>query len=207
MKKLFYKSIAVMALLGIYILCTGFLPFRGIRGDGNLITSEITVSEFQRINSTYTANVRFHASEEYRVVLTADSNLAEFVEISTRNGVLNISVRGTRGNYRFTQFLVDVYAPTLAGVSISGSGSFTAVDKITAPTFAASVSGSGSITGTFKNNNFSARISGSGRINGTFESDNFSANISGSGRITAAGTSENATVTISGSGNFNGNNF
>ena len=217
MKKLLCKSIAVVAILAMYFLCTGFSSTRATRGDGNVVSSEKTVSEFQKINSVGTANVRFHASDKHRVVVTVDANLYEYVEISTRNGVLHIEIKAKgeqRRRNRFihidkkpTQFVVDVYAPTLSGVSIAGSGSFTAVDKVVAPTFAATVAGSGRISGTFESSNFSGKISGSGSINGTFEGSRFSANISGSGRITAAGASENADVTISGSGSFNGNNF
>jgi hypothetical protein len=186
------KSLAVSAMafvIGIsagYVSCiiNAIIP---IKGNGNLISSERTVSAFEKIGSGGSAKVRFHKSQEYRVVVTVDSNLDEYVEIKTRNNTLTI---GTHNGYScsFTKWEVDVYCPVLTGVSISGSGSFESVDKITASKFDSSVSGSGKITG-------------------TVECDTLDANISGSGKINVTGNSKNSSIDISGSGNFNGNEF
>jgi len=88
----------------------------------------------------------------------------------------------------FTKCSVDVYSPNLKSVSISGSGKFEGIDKITS-------------------SEFTANISGSGRIVGTFECDKFSVKISGSGSVIATGSTKEAAVSISGSGRFDGINF
>jgi len=180
------KLVILAFVIGLFS-CTGCSSFFRIKGDGNLITSEKTVSTFEKINSGGVPEVRYYASEQYRVVVTIDANLDEYVEVFTQNNVLNI--RTQRGNnYKFTKFLVEVYSPVLTGVSISGSGSFAGADKIIASTF-------------------EANVSGSGKIEVTIESDNFAGKISGSGLITVVGISKNANISISGSGNFNGSNF
>jgi len=202
MKTNLFKLILLALAVGITLSSFGR---RTIRGNGNLITSERTVSAFQQVSSSGSAEIRFFASNEHRVVVTTDSNLDEFIEISTRNGVLNIGTK--RGSYNFTRFLVEIHSPTLTGVTMSGSGRFIGMDKIVTPNFRGVLSGSGRIEGTFECNNFSARVSGSGRVEATVKSSEFSATVSGSGRIIANGISENADITISGSGNFNGNNF
>ncbi len=173
----------VIGISHAYAGCSSLLP---IKGNGNLVNSEKTVSTFEKISCSGSAKVRFHVSEEYRVLVTVDENLDEYVEIFTKNNVLNI---GTKSGYNcsFTKFLIDVYCPLLTSVSISGSGSFGG-DKIVISTFASSVSGSG-------------------KIEGIIECDNFSANISGSGKISTFGSSSNANISISGSGSFNGNEF
>jgi len=196
----------ILTLVVGMFLSTGCSSVFSIRGNGNLVTSEKTVPAFEKINIGGYAEVRYYASEQYRVVVTVDENINEYIEIFTQNNVLNIRPQRDN-NYKFTKFLVEVYSPVLTGVSISGSGNFTGVDKIIAPTFESIVSGSGKVEGVIECESFSARISGSGRIEGTVESVNFSGNISGSGRITVSGASKNANVTISGSGNFNGGNF
>ena len=154
-----------------------------IRGNGNLVTSEKSVSTFEKISNAGTAEVRYHASEGYRIVVTVDENLEEYVEISTNNNVLYIGTKKNT-NCSFTKFLVDVYCPVLTGISIAGSGDFEGVDKIVTSTFTLS-------------------IAGSGNIEGTIECDNFSAKIAGSGSVTIAGTSKDADMSISGHGNFN----
>jgi len=189
MKKGFGKLVFLTFVIGIsviYFSRTGCTKTHHIKGDGNITTSGKTVPEFEKINCRGVAEVRYHASEEYRVVVTADANLHEYVEVFTQDNVLNIGNKS--GNYKFTKFVVDVYCPALMSVSMYGSGSFVAAEKIVASTF-------------------ETRVSGSGRIEGTIECEKFSGTVSGSGRITVAGTSKDANIVISGSGNFNGNSF
>ena len=199
------KNIILVAI--IVAVCASFVSCINIttitkRGNGVLVTSERAVSVFERINISGTAIVRFHASDEFRVMLTVDENLDEYVEIVTRGNTLNIGTRS--GSFSFTQFVVDVYAPTLSGVSVSGSGSFENAEKLIIPTFGANVAGSGKITGKIESENFSANISGSGRVEVLGSSQNANINISGSGRfIGNEFIANNARVSVSGSGSVN----
>jgi len=184
MKKIFYEFIGMTFVLGIFAGCIS-CSISGIKGNGNLKTLERPVSAFEKITCAGAVEVRFHAGETYRAIVTVDENLDEYVEIYTKNNVLNIGTKKGH-SYSFTKFWVDVYSPVLTSVSINGSGSFEGIDKIAASTF-------------------ESNISGSGKIEGTIESDHFSATISGSGKITFAGASKDANIDISGSGDFNGN--
>ena len=191
-------------IIGFFAICLSCVTFP-VSGNGQPITTEMTVSSFDRIGVSANAEVRFHAGQAYRVVLTVDSNLYDHVEIFTRNRELNI--RTKNGFYSFTRFLVDVYCPVLTGVSMSGSGSFTGVDKIVTSSFETSISGSGKTEGTVECGDFSAKISGSGKANYSVICDGLSAEISGSGEITVAGTGKDSNVKISGSGGFMGIEF
>ena len=206
------KNISLVAI--IVAVCASFVSCINVtntskRGCGNIVTSERTVSAFEEINIRNNATVRFHASNEFRVVVTTDENLHEYVEIDRRGSTLNIQTRDRNRNRRgrvnvnrsvtingvsitngisFTQLIVDVYAPTLYGVRVSGSGSFENAKPLIV-------------------SSFETTVSGSGRITGRIESEEFAARISGSGRITVFGSSEEAEIRISGSGQFNGNEF
>ena len=193
--------ILIIGLSSIYLSCVAF----SVRGDGQLITTEINVSSFEKINMSTGAEVRFYASQTYRVVLTIDSNLYDYVDIYTRNRELNIRWKN-RGPY-FTRFLVEVYGSALTGVSVSGSGSFTAMDKIVTSSFKTNISGSGETEATVECGDFSAIISGSGKTNHNIICDTLTADISGSGEIIITGTGRDATIRISGSGDFNGSEF
>jgi hypothetical protein len=186
MKKL--GAIAMLLAIGIsavFVSCT--IEIVRVKGNGHLISSERTVSPFEKINSGGSAEIRFHESQEYRAVVTVDSNLDEYVEIKTRNNTLIIGTESGR-SYSFTKLVVDVYCPTLTGISISGSGSFKGEDIITA-------------------SRFDTNVSGSGKIYGTVECDTFHADISGSGKINVTGTSTDSKIDISGSGDFIGTEF
>ena len=184
MKKNLNIAVIILGIAAACVSCEGaILP---IRGNGDLVTSERSVSSFEKIKVSGSAEVYFHGSEEYRAVVTVDSNLEEYTEVYTTGDTLN--VKTGHGNYLFTKYAVDVYCPALTGVSISGSGQFSGNDTI--------------ITSTFDVN-----VSGSGSIEGTIDCNNFSAGISGSGNIMITGTGKDSDIDISGSGNFSGNEF
>ena len=186
-KMLLGLAIAVIILI-IYQLVSikGVLKTEKIKGNGNIITTEETVSAFEKINSS-NAEVYYHASDEYLAVISIDENLKEYVEVFEENNTLNI--RTKKGYFILpTKFTVDVYCPVLTGVTMSGSGSFKSADKIIVSTF-------------------ESKVTGSGKIEGTIECDNYSATITGSGVITVDGSSNDANVSITGSGDFNGNDL
>jgi hypothetical protein len=177
------------AIILVTAICTPYSFSQTKKGNGNIMISEISVPAFDKIKCTATSlvDVRFYASEEYRVVVNIDSNLYEYAEIYARNNVLNIGTQKGQ-KYKFTKFSIDVYCPVLKGVSISGACSFEGIDKITGPAFAAD-------------------ISGYGKLKGKFECEYFSVTFSGSGRIAAAGICRDANISISGYGRFDGMEF
>ena len=177
--------ILVAAVMGISSCMMSISSVKPIKGNGNLTTLEKTVSTFDKIDCAGSAEVRFHAGEKFHAVVTIDENLEEYIEIVTKNNVLNI---GNKNGCSIspTKFTVDVYCPVLTGVSISGSGSFKNAEKITVSTFKSS-------------------IAGSGTIEGAIECGNYSASITGSGSIRLQGNINDANISITGSGNFNGN--
>ena len=182
------KNLAVMAMtfsLGISMTFVSCIIFTMV-GNGNLESTERSVSSFEKVHVSGCAEVSFHASQEYRIVVTTDSNLIEKVETNVRSNTLNIGTKS--GNFSFTKFLVDVYCPTLTGVSISGSGEFKSNDVITV-------------------SKFESEISGSGKIEGTIECEKLYAGISGSGKIIVSGNGRDSNIKIAGSGKFNGTNF
>jgi hypothetical protein len=179
------KIILVVAVISISVLCVSCNNIIPIKGSGNLKTSEITDDTFEKINSGGSAEIHFHASEEYRAVVTIDENIEEYVEIFTKNNVLNIR---TKNGYNIspTKFTVDVYCPFLSGITMSGSGSFRNVGTIIVSTF-------------------ETKLTGSGKVEATIECENYSAGITGSGKITVSGNINETKVSITGSGDFHGN--
>ena len=177
-----------------------------IKGNGNMVTSEKPLTDFYAVNISRNATVNYHESPEYRAVVTVDSNLDEYISVYTDNGTLYIGAKRGR-HYLFTQYTVDVYAPSLEGVSISGFARFEGKDKINSSVFSLRISGSGKINGDFECQDFSARISGYGDIRGNVTCKNLQADISGSGDITLTGSCDYFNVTVSGAGDFSGREF
>ena len=208
MKRVIVLTVFLHAAIQLFAggIKDGFSLGLPIKGNGNMVTSEKPVADFYTINISRNATVNYHESPEYRAVVTVDSNLNEFISVYTDNGTLYIGAKRGR-HYLFTQYIVDVYAPSLEGVSISGSARFEGIDTISSSVFNLRISGSGKINGNFECNDFSTRISGSGDIRGNIICKNFQADISGSGDITLAGSCDYFNVTVTGAGDLNGREF
>ena len=192
--------------LAVFLIFFGVSAYaRGSIGNGDSITIEKTVSPFDKIQISGKADVNYYMGQEYRAVITIDSNLEDRLDIYSRNRTLNIGMKP--GTVSYTVLKVDVYCPELAGVSISGASDFKAVDKITTKSFWLSVSGAGSINGSFECERFQADMSGSGDFSGSVACDSFSVDFSGSGKITLEGTGKEAVVSMSGAGVYNGREF
>jgi len=181
------KFAIILAVIGILTVFTSCRSITHIRGNGDMVTSERTVSAFEKIQISGSAVVNYRASQEYRVAVTVDSNLEEYTRVYTDGNVLKIGTKNGK-SYSFTNYIVDVYCPTLSAVSSSGAVRFNGIDKIVASTF-------------------TLGISGSGKVNGTFECNKFEADISGSGEIDVSGFAKEMNVSVSGSVTFNGKEF
>ena len=194
------KIVFILAITGIY-LNTVSCAFNTVRGNGNLKTYEKSVSSFEKIDVGSSAKVTFHASTDYKMVVTVDENLEQYLDITTQGNVLNIGIKP--GSYSFTKFQVDLYCPVLTGVGVSGAGRFESTDTIVTPTFDSDVSGAGKIEGIIvKCEKFSANISGAGKMNITGNGKDAEIDISGAGRFNGNEfTVNNATVSVSGAGN------
>jgi hypothetical protein len=175
-------------------------------GNRDIVSFELTFSSFDKIHNSASADIRYHAADEYRAVVTVDSNLEQQVELKIRNNTLEIGTK--KGvSVSFSQFKVDVYCPVLTSVTISGSGDFVAVDKIIVPSINIIITGSGNMQGTFECDTYSVKISGSGDLKQNIICKDFSANMTGSGNFTISGSSDECDITITGSGDFKGLDF
>ena len=186
MKK--YNNIPGAVAIGVFVACLSCACFPiPIKGNGIMTSSEKSVSPFESIHVSGSAVVVFHESQEYRVAVTVDSNLNEYIRVYSEDNVLKISTQREK-RCVFTQFKVDVYCSGISNLSISGAARFECGDPI--------------ITSSFK-----TIISGAGKITGTIECDTFTANISGAAQIMLAGSCNDLDLSLSGAGTFAGDDF
>jgi len=175
-------------------------------GNGNITEVEHTLTAFDKIDNSCSAQIRYHKSDEYRAVVTTDSNVQEYVKLVKRHNTLDISFTKP-GRYQIKTLQIDVYCPTLSEISISGAGFFKAVDTIEAKSFVMDISGSGAMDIDVVSTDCEIDISGSGRVSGQIVCQNFTSDISGSGNIALTGSSDKAKINVSGMGNFQGSDF
>jgi hypothetical protein len=172
-----------MLMLGIGT-AFAFAGGRREKGSGELTTQEYRVPGFERVHTGANADVRIHHAEEPRVVVSADSNLHEFIEIRYDLKQNAVEIR-TRGREDFPRFTVDVYCPSLTGIGLAGTASIECVDPVSVETLSANMAGSGAITLRGSAEHVEISLVGGGTIDGKeFKTARISAHVVGDGKMT-----------------------
>lgn len=178
---------------------------RKVIGHGPVVSENKTVSNFTAISFRVPGDLYYVQDSVFKVEVRAQENILREIETYTTGGELKIKVRDHVNLRSREDIRITVSAPSLTGLSLSGSGSAKVVQPYKPANVRLSVSGSGSITiNQLATNNIDASVSGSGELlvlNGTAK--HADADISGSGRIDLLGVvASTARTHISGSGSI-----
>lgn len=193
-------AIAAMAIM-VFSSCTK----ERLEGEGPVITQARTVTNFSGVSSGFSGKVNFIIDPVYKVEVLAQANIQDAIRTNIVNGILNIDIRNNVKLRSHEPIIVNVSAPSLDFVNVSGSGDIVATGHNVVGRLDLGISGSGSIKidEAVVADKIDARVSGSGNIivsSGSAKNESFE--ISGSGSMTLSGvTAEKAEVHISGSGN------
>ncbi|MBZ4190934.1 head GIN domain-containing protein [Niabella beijingensis] len=190
--------ILIFSLL-VMILTSGC---KKVYPDGPAIRENRNVSRFRKIETTFSAHVEYRKSPDIKVEVLAAENIQQYVIAEVIGDRL---ILRTPSNISLKRGSVTVYvtAPELDGITLTGSGNFTAVDPIDADALTLDLSGSGDITiSELGTSSLKARISGNGNI--TINSGNSGrqeVSVTGSGDYNAQQLeTEDAIVKLTGSG-------
>jgi hypothetical protein len=196
----------------IFLLAIGITLFFGcryfggkrIRGNGNLVTQERTVSGFEGIVNYGSFDVTLIPSSTTSVKVDAEENLQQYIEIYVDNNKLQIRSKD-RYNLRPSRDMrITVSGPVFTSITTNGSGNIVGQGLLNTNNgnVSLSVAGSGNIDVQLNAPKVETEIAGSGNIKVQGTAKEFSGGIYGSGNIWAANLqSEDSKVQISGSGN------
>lgn len=156
--------------------------------NGNQITEQRNLSNFDEIDLGMAADVYLAESSDFSVSVSASDNLMEIIETKVIGDRLLIDLKNNKCLKGNSDVVFYISAPNIDGISVSGSGKIIAEGKLNSPKMDIDISGSGKIE------------------MDSLMTDDFSANISGSGEIYVVGldTASKQDLNISGSGNFHG---
>jgi hypothetical protein len=203
------KTLKILFLLAVIAL--GSTACRkgsiwGVRGKGPNITRTKDISGFSFIKLNCDADIVYTQDNAYFVEITGQENILNILETKVTDSQLKIDfLREVRSHNGLT---INIHTPVMTGMSIDGSGNFTAQGTVTADNIGLYINGSGNITlPALNSNNIDCKIAGSGDVNlkgGTGKSASY--NISGSGNIYAIDMPcQDASIRVSGSGNVSVN--
>jgi hypothetical protein len=171
-----------------------------IEGNNNVQSETRVMGSFDKVkaSSSYTVNIHFDTVS--RVVITAEENIIPYIKTDISSNTLELGIRNHFGVRPHYEIIVDVYTPSLTGITLSGSGSVNS-DHFSSSTMDVTLSGSGDIKADASVDNMYADISGSGSCDIKGNCLNAVYKISGSGNIKALEMqSVKCNATISGSG-------
>lgn len=198
-----------------------------VTASGKVVSQDRTVSDFQGIQISSSVDVEFTQGDDFKVVVHAKQDILEKVITEVKDGTLEVNYKsGSRiGWFSSTEeAYVEVTAPELNKVHITGSGDFEGENTINAESFMLRINGSGDFDSSLDVRNMEVHINGSGdaefsgvnetldiSINGSgdVECNNvyvalLKVNIYGSGDVECIGSAENISLKQGGSGDFYG---
>jgi hypothetical protein len=110
----FAKAFLVFMTVGLLIGCE--------MGNRNVISQEREAEGFNGIKLEGVGNVNVHPGQNYKVIVTTDSNLQDRVVVSVNSNILQISQKS--GSFNATELTFDIYIPELKSISLNGAGNY-----------------------------------------------------------------------------------
>lgn len=191
-------------LFAISLLSSSCVRFWGkrVRGNGNIVTEERSVSSFDRVEVHGAIDVYVSQGEAKPVKLEGDENLLRYVEVEDHGSKLVIKTRPGFNLSPTHKFKVYVSAPSYRSLEVTGACNIIGENKISGnESLDLAVSGAGDIRMEVEAPGVKADITGSGNVDLKGRTRDFDLDLSGAAKATCFDLlSENTSVDISGAG-------
>ena len=195
------KSITCVLLLCILLFsAAGCNPLtqKFVTGSGNTEAREFSLTGFTGIQAAVGFVVQASKSSSYRVQLTADDNLWEYLDVSVSGGTLHLQSK-PGVNILNAHLQAVVTLPSLKNLDFSGAASGNLKDFNSTDSLRVKISGAGMITmDNVKFGSTTFDISGAGELSGTAATSDIKFTVSGAGRVTLSGSGTQAAIEASG---------
>src|SRR5690606_5648177 len=155
------KHLFLTLSLALFIILAGC---KKVFPDGPAVTETRSVSDFDKIEATFSSDVEFTQGPSKSVTVKAAENLQHYIITEVTGNTL---VLKTRPNVDIRGGHVTIYVtnPTLNAATLSGSGNFVSGSDLNTASLNLKLSGSGNIfLSRLTGNTLDARITGSGDI-------------------------------------------
>jgi hypothetical protein len=199
MKKTPVLCIAILTLLLSTACALSIGLPQVVRGSGKVASETRSLSGFEAIELTGSADVIVSLGETESVSVEAEDNLLPLVETQVRGGRLVIGTKSNTTLAPTQPVRVTVTLKALRSASLTGSGNIT-IGGLSGGSLRLDLSGSGNISAAGTVEALSATLGGSGNILcDDLQASSASVEINGSGNVTVY-ASQRLEATISGSG-------
>lgn len=201
------KKLGILGLTLCALTANAQWGGKKIKGNGNVVTIERSVGEYESIASAGWFDVILVDGIEGTITLKGEENLLEYIETEVKNGKLTIKKeKGVQLKSSNWKGGIEVTIPIeeINAVSLAGSGDVVSKTTIKTDTFKASLAGSGDVNLAVEATNFEASLSGSGDMELDGSASRFKVSVAGSGDIDAFGlTADYVEASVAGSADLN----
>lgn len=152
----------IAAVAGLALLACNPIT-DSIKGSGNLVTDSKAISDFSKIDATDSFQVRITQSPDYAVVIKADDNLVEYLDIRKAGDTLVVGLVSGK-SARNATLMAEVALPHLIGVNLSGVSQAELHGITSQGSFAAELSGVSKLRGDLQARHTKVALSGASGV-------------------------------------------
>ncbi len=178
-----------------------------IKGNGNLVTIERSVGEYESVASAGWFDVILVDGNEGKITLKGEENLLEYIETEVKNGKLSIKTEkgvNLKPSMWKSGIVITIPIEEVSSVSLAGSGDVVSKTTIKTENFKAALAGSGDVNLSVEASSFDASLSGSGDMKLDGSATNFKVSVAGSGDVDAFGlNADYVEASVAGSADLN----
>lgn len=197
------KKLSFLIVITCILFSCGFSLYeKPIKGNGKVVTKNISIQDYSKLELQVPANVIYEQKESAAPFLSIeiDENLQQYISAKVINGSLVIK---TTNNLSSRKFNIYTNSKSLQEAKTTSSGSVEIKGMLSSPNLVLATQSSGSIKASDVNTSSAAIVvSGSGSVSmNKINAKNFSLNLSGSGSFKAdIINSSDEKITVNGSG-------
>lgn len=195
------KKLLVIPISTIFLICFfACSTDTSIIGNGSIISEERTAKEFNSIVLKGAGNVNVYPAEQYKVVVTTDSNIQDIITINVNNNSLYIDEK-YHESIKPTKLIINVYLPAIGSFILNGAGNVH-IGNGSNETLDLYLNGAGNINAdNYQVKTGNVILNGVGNIR-IWATENLSGNLSGVGNIIYKGN-PTRNITMGGIGKVN----
>jgi len=158
--------VAIIGLISALILLGGWAPLGTVVGSGNLVTNEEFITDFTSVDAGNGFNVEISQSNSYSVLVTADDNIMDHIDVSKSGDTLKVGVNWGV-SFDSATLKVEITMPEIHRLELSG-GSKGKIEEISSTDpISIDLSGGAQLTGFGEAGDLSIDISSGSQLDFT----------------------------------------
>jgi len=190
-----YRAAASLAIVALAsVMACG----RPITGSGNVVSRQIPVTSFSKLQVSYAFTVRVSFGEPSALTVRVDDNLVDDLDVGVSGDTLRIGLKGGLAVNRAT-LQADVTVSSLSAIEASGASTVTPDGPVTTSGFSLALSGASTFDGGVSLSDATVGLSGASHAVLSGSAKSITATVSGASQLEAGDLSLDAlTIDLSG---------